>query len=312
MVAISLVIPVYNEADRLGVNFEKIREQIGQTGESFEFIFIDDGSTDETWSYLKTLSRNHNEVFAHRLSRNFGKESAVAAGLSVARGDAVIVMDSDLEHPPELIGKMIHIWREGHAQIVEGVKESRTPEGPLKRMLTKGYFFLFNALTGFDIAQATDYKLLDRSVLDSWAKLSERGVFFRGLVPWLGFRRVALPFHVGTRESGGSRFTYRKLFGLSLQSLISFSALPLYLIPVCGVLFMLFALVIGTISISQWMQGIAVEGFTTVIILQLFIGGTLLLGLGIIGLYLSQLYEEVKGRPRFIIAESTQEQKHSQ
>lgn len=303
MAAISIVIPIFNEASHVEESLTSIIRHVEKAEPDFEMIVVDDGSSDSSWDKIRELKRIEPQIRGLRLSRNFGKEHALAAGISFACGHAVIVMDADLQHPPELIREMIRVWKAGEADIVEGIKETSLPTKNLRQLLSRAYYFLYSLFTGVNLASATDFKLLDRKVVDAWASLPERGMFFRGLISWLGFRKAQIRFNPPPRNSGDSKFTYRKLFHLSLESLLSFSSLPLYLIPAAGFTFLLFALVLGSLSLAQWMAGVAVEGFTTVIILQLFIGGMVLCSLGIIGIYLSKLYEEVKGRPRYIISE---------
>jgi glycosyltransferase involved in cell wall biosynthesis len=301
--SLSIIIPVHNESLVLRSSLAEFTTQARSCTEDYEIIVIDDGSTDDTWSVLTDCSVSNPNVVGYRFTRNFGKDNALAAGLHHAQGAAVIIIDADLEHPPSLIQELYRHWKSGDSKIIEAVRESTPTTSLLRRSLATVHHTLFNRLTGLNLTHATDCKLLDRSVVKAWKALAEREVFFKGLVPWLGFSTLQVPFTPVATDSRKSRWSYRKLFQLSLQSILSFSNIPLYLIPVLGIVFLFFSILLGIVVLSQWLMGTAVEGFTTVIILQLFIGGIVMCSLGIIGLYLSKLYMEVKSRPRYIISE---------
>ena len=252
------------------------------------------------------MAKQHPSIItAVRLSRNFGKENALCAGLETARGDAVIVMDGDLQHPPELIPKMIHIWHQSDADIVEAMKVSRGQESVISKIGSKVFYAIFNYLSGYNLKGASDYKLLDRKVVDAWLRMGERNLFFRGMTAWLGFKRVKIPFEVPVRIGGKSAWSTIKLIKLAIIGLTAFSSLPLHLITLLGCLFLVSAVPIGLQALYLKFIGRAVDGFTTVIVLLLIIGGLLMISLGIIGLYLARIYEEVKGRPRYLISEIT-------
>ena len=298
---LSLVIPIHDEQDNIALLLAELRDVLAQTGESYEILLVDDGSLDASWEVIQRAASSDAAVTGLRLSRNFGKESALAAGIEHARGAAVIVMDADLQHPPALIPQMVEIWRSGRAQVVEARKARPVMAAPGQRWAARCFYALFGRLSGFDMPDATDFKLLDRRVVEAWLGLRERGLFFRGMAAWLGFTRVQLPFAVSERRHGSSRWSLLRLIGLALTALTAFSAAPLRLITFAGGLFALFSLGLGVQTLYRKLAGSAVDGFTTVILLQLITGSLIMLGLGIIGEYLARIYDETKARPRYIV-----------
>lgn len=301
---LSVIVPAFQEAEGLSTSLHAIASATRTTGLSFELIAVDDGSTDATWDVLQALARNLPELVALRLSRNFGKEAAICAGLDRITGDACIVLDADLQHPPDLIPEMVRRWRDEQWDVIEAVKGHRGREPGWQRWLSKTFYRTAEALTGYDLQNGSDFKLLDRRVVEAWRRFGERATFFRGLVAWLGFRRTQVFFDVPGRQTGRSRWSFRALFGLAVHALTSFSALPLQLVTVLGVTMLLLSLGVGAQALRLWLQNRAVPGFTTVILLQLIIGGFLMVSLGIIGTYLARIYDEVKARPRYVVRDS--------
>jgi glycosyltransferase involved in cell wall biosynthesis len=301
---LSIVVPAYQEAAGLAAGLRAIAAAALETALPFEIVVVDDGSTDTTWDVVTASGRELKQVVGVRLSRNFGKEGAIAAGLDAVRGDACIVMDADLQHPPALIPEMVRCWRDGGWDVVEAVKASRGRESFVHRLTTRSFYRAASWLTGHDLQDASDFKLIDRRVMTEWRRLGERATFFRGLVAWLGFSRTQVRFEVPPRHRGSSRWSFMALGGLAVHAVTSFSALPLQLVTVLGLLMLLVALVIGAQALRLWWEGLALPGFTTVILLQLIIGGFLMISLGIIGTYIARVYEEVKGRPRYVVRET--------
>jgi glycosyltransferase involved in cell wall biosynthesis len=301
---LSIVIPAYQEAAGLAAALGAIRDAARQCGLPFEMIVVDDGSTDGTWNVATGLAAQMPELIAIRLSRNFGKESAIAAGLDEMRGDAGIVIDADLQHPPALIPEMVRRWQAEGWDVVEAVKSSRGRENWLHGAVARLFYRGASRLTGYDLQDACDFKLLDKRVIAEWRRLGERATFFRGLVAWLGFRRTQIAFAVPPRPGGGSRWSFGALAGLAVQAVTSFSALPLQLVTFLGFVMLILAIILGAQAIRMWFQGVALPGFTTVILLQLMIGGLLMVSLGIIGTYIARIYEEVKARPRYVVQET--------
>lgn len=301
---LSIVVPAYQEGPGLRAGLRAIREAVARTGLSSEIVVVDDGSTDDTWTVLAGAGREWPELVAVRLSRNFGKEGAIAAGLDVAQGDACIVMDADLQHPPALIPELVRRWQEGGWDVVEAVKSHRGREPFVHRLTARAFYRTAAWFTGYDLQDASDFKLIDRRVLVEWKRLGERATFFRGLVAWLGFSRTHVPFEVPPRQSGRSRWSFGALSGLAVHAVTSFSALPLQVVTVLGVVMLVVALVMGAQAIRLWWAGLALPGFTTVILLQLIIGGLLMISLGVIGTYVARIYDEVKGRPRYVVRDT--------
>ncbi len=301
---LSIVVPAYREQAGIAAALREIRRAVISTGDPFEIIVVDDGSTDGTWEAISALEAEVPELVAIRLSRNFGKEGAIAAGLDVAAGDACIVMDADLQHPPSLLPQMVQRWRDGGWDVVEAVKSHRGRESAVHRMSARTFYRVASWLTGHDLQDASDFKLIDRRVLKEWHRLGERATFFRGLVAWMGFTRTQIAFEVPPRQAGESRWSFRALGGLAVHAITSFSALPLQLVTILGVVMLLVAVLVGAQAVRLWFEGLALPGFTTVILLQLIIGGLLMISLGIIGTYIARIYEEVKRRPRYVVRET--------
>lgn len=303
---VSVVVPALNEEAGIAGALRQIRASTLETGLPLQIIAIDDGSTDGTWAALQSLAPEMPELHAIRLSRNFGKEAAIAAGLDAARGDATLVLDADLQHPPSLIPEMVRRWRDEGWDVVEAVKSYRGVESWWQRRVRRAFYEAAGALTGYRLQDASDFKLLDRRVVDAWRRFGERATFFRGLVAWLGFRRTQVPFDVAPRAAGDTRWSLRGLLRLATDAVTAFSAIPLQLVTALGVLTLVLGAGVGVQALRLWYQGLALPGFTTVILLQLVIGGFLMISLGIIGTYIARIYDEVKGRPRYVIREAAQ------
>lgn len=301
MRSITILLPAYNEAEQLPKTLDEIPKHIPQNYD-YQLLFVDDGSSDDSWQLLSREAALDPHIRAIRFSRNFGKEAAIVAGLLEAEGDAVIVMDCDLQHPPRYLPEFLSYWEQGY-QIVEAVKEERQRESKLKRWAANSYYKLFHRLTGLDLSNASDYKLLDRQVVDVWRQMPERANFFRAQSAWVGFKHKSFPFQVDARTSGESRWSTAKLTRLAMDSITGFSAKPLLWISGLGAIFMVFFLIMAIISLVQKFSGRAADGFTTVILLQLLIGGSTLFSLGLLGIYLERIFAEVKGRPRYLVAD---------
>ncbi|SMC26510.1 dolichol-phosphate mannosyltransferase [Andreprevotia lacus DSM 23236] len=299
---ISIVMPVYHEGPHIEASVRTVHALLNEHAIEHEFVLIDDGSRDNSWEALQQLSHDLPGIHALRLSRNFGKEAALCAGLERAGGDAVVVMDSDLQHPPSCIPEMVKLWREGW-DVVEGVKASRGRESGTYKLGAHAFYKLFHKLSGFDLRGASDFKLMDRRAVEAWQSLKERDTFFRGMSAWVGFKRYRLPFEVAPRTEGVTKWSPWKLGKLFISAITSFSALPLQMVTVLGGLFFVASLAIALQTLYMKFSGHAFSGFTTVILLQLIIGSSLMFSLGIIGTYLARIYDEVKGRPRYLVSE---------
>ncbi|MFC1536424.1 glycosyltransferase family 2 protein [Pseudomonadota bacterium] len=296
----SVVIPAYNEASGLPGALDRIHAVMNGMGENFEIIVIDDGSTDQTWNEIESACERQESVCGIKLSRNFGKENALCAGLDAAEGEAVILMDADMQHPPEVIPELVKVWRQGY-KVVDGVKRIRGQEGLASKMAAGLFYRFLENVTPFQMAGASDFKLMDRDVLNSWKALGERNVFFRGMSAWVGYERGRVEFDVAEREAGESKWSQWGLFGLALKAITSFSTVPLRMVSMTGVLFLVFSIIMAINTLIQYISGEAVTGFATVILLLLIVSSLILLALGVIGEYIARIYEEVKQRPRYLI-----------
>ena len=300
---ISVVIPAYNEEAMIEKTASVISGVLADAEISCELLFVDDGSRDKTWEIIKSVSTRRSAVRGIHFSRNFGKEAAIMAGLAEAKGDCCVVIDCDLQHPPEKIVEMYRLWEQGY-EIVEAWKTSRGTEGKLHTFAAKTFYFAISAATGFDMANASDFKLLDRKAMNALINMRERNAFFRALSSWIGFKTTHVEFDVQEREAGESKWTTRDLARYALSNISSFSTAPMQLVTALGIIMLAVSLILGSIALVQKICGQALEGFTTVILIQLFSGSIVMIGLGIIGYYIAKIYEEIKDRPRYIIADT--------
>jgi len=305
MSKLSIVLPAYNEEENISLVYQTIKELLEQHNINFELVFVNDGSTDNTWNEI--IKINDSRCVGINFSRNFGKEAAINAGLQNATGDCVVVMDSDLQHNPATIIDMHKLWLEGY-EIVEGIKESRGNESKLHKLFVKTFYKLISMLTHINLENTSDFKLLDRKVVNELNSLNEKNRFFRALSFWLGFKHTTVRYKVQNRISGHSKWSTRNLVLYAINNITSFSTAPLQLITLFGCIYLLFAFFLGSFVLIKYLLGYSLEGFTTVILLTLIIGSTLMISLGIIGIYLGKIYEEIKGRPNYIIEERTNKQ----
>lgn len=298
---VTILMPVYNEGEYIYNNVMTVDTFLNNEGIEHQFLLVDDGSRDNSWSEMCRLACDHRHVSIIRLSRNFGKESALCAGLENATGDAIIIMDSDLQHPPEYIPEMVRLWREEGYNVVEGIKEDRGKESLSSKLAALLFYRTFKRTTGIDIGIASDFKLMDRSAVEAWKKLPEKNTFFRGLSAWVGFKRYAMPFKVAPRAGGETKWTFSALVRLAANSITAYTAAPLFIVFWLGVLMGIGALVLTIQTLYNYFAHQSVPGFSTVILLLLFIGSAIMISLSIIGLYIAKIYDEVKARPRYLI-----------
>ncbi|HET6532500.1 MAG TPA: glycosyltransferase family 2 protein [Actinoplanes sp.] len=297
---VSVVAPVYNEGEGVDRFVRRLTEILGPEPIRYELVLVDDGSRDDSWQRIAAHSRLDDRIRGVQLARNFGKENALLAGLEHAGGDAVIVIDSDLQHPPSAIPAMLRLWRDGF-HVVEAVKRNRTGQPLGNRLAAKLFNHTFTRLTTVDLVNATDFRLMSRTALDALLSLPEHASFFRGTSSWIGFRRTTLEVEIDQREGGASRWTVRSLFRLAVNGLTSFTSAPLHLVTLGGLGFAGFSALLGAQTLVRWMRGGSVAGFPTVILLLLVMGTFILLGLGVIGEYLARIHEEVRARPRYLV-----------
>lgn len=302
---ISVVLPAFNEGASLPVVIDTIFESLASTGVASEVLVVDDGSSDDTREVMAAYCVGRPAVRYLRFSRNFGKEAALSAGLEHARGDAVVLMDSDGQHPTSLLPLFIERWRLG-AEVVIGVQKSRR-QPVWRRMLTGWYYRIMEAGGSIVIpANAGDFRLLDRKAVDAINRLPERNRFMKGLYAWVGFRTELIPYDAAPRLAGTSRFSLMKLFGLGITGLTAFSVAPLRLVSLAGLLISLTSLFNGIyLLIEHYVFGDHPSGWATLAVGMMLLSGIQILCLGVIAEYLGRVFEEVKQRPRYVIAEDS-------
>ncbi len=303
---ISIILPAYNEKENIERTANTLSGVLEEAGIPFELVMISDGSVDGTYEEISRLAARDKRMRGAEFSRNFGKEAAIFAGLELARGDACIVMDCDLQHPPQAIPEMVGLWKAGY-EVVEGIKKGRGKESIFHSMFAGMFYGIMSKMMRMDMRSSSDFKLLDRKVVNVLLGLGERNTFFRALSFWTGFRSAKLEYEVQERAFGSSKWSFRSLTRYAVSNVTSFSTVPLQMVTVMGMISILFSFVLAVQTLVKYLVGTAVEGFTTVILLILIIGGFMMLSLGMIGHYLARIYEEVKGRPRYIIRKRTDE-----
>lgn len=300
---LSVVIPAYNEEKMIPKTAETVSRILREQKIPYELVFVNDGSKDDTWHQIEEAAKRHPGIVGVHFSRNFGKEAAILAGLANASGDCCAVMDCDLQHPPETLVEMYRLWEQGY-EVVEGVKHSRGEESALHRASAAAFYHIMTRTVKIDMSRASDFKLMDRKAVDALLAMPERNTFFRALSSWVGYQTTSVEFDVQERTEGESKWSTMSLIRYAIQNIIGFSTAPMQMVTVAGVLVLLFALVLGIQSLFRYFTGRAVEGFTTVILLILIIGSVIMISLGIIGYYIARIYEEVKGRPRYLISKT--------
>jgi len=302
---ISIVVPVFNEQDVLPHLYRWVCEAMKQVDMSWDLIFVDDGSTDRSTEILLELCRQDKRVKVLELSRNFGHQVAIVAGLDYARGEAVVTMDADLQHPPELIPELIKKWKEGY-DVIYTSRRATQDAGPFKTLTSRMFYAMINRLSDVKIPTgAADFRLLDRKIVEAFRSFSERALFLRGLVSWMGYRQAAISYEAASRYAGESKYSFSEMLRFSADGITSFSSVPLYISALVGV-------VISTLSFAyaayaayaRLFTDKTVEGWTSVMVVVLFIGGIQLITLGIQGAYLGRIYNEVKQRPRYLVRRS--------
>lgn len=301
---LSVLIPVYNEAATLPELLRRLPDVLDPLVEDWEIVFIDDGSTDATLMYLRRAHEDDERFRAISLSRNFGKEIATAAGLRYVSGKAAVIMDADLQHPPELLAEFVKHWREGY-QIVYGQRLDRSTDGPVHKFFAKIFYKIYNGLVDTDIPEgAGDFRLLDRRAVDALNKIGERSRFNKGLYSWIGYKSIGVPYTVVERKHGASKWSFTQLLTFAIDGLTSFTTIPLRVWSLLGVIISLFALVYaGGFLFRTLVFGTDMPGFPSLIISVMFFSGIQLISLGVLGQYIGRVYEEVKARPLFIVAE---------
>ncbi len=303
-ITLSVVVPMYNEAAILDDLFNELTSVLEATGESFEIVCVNDASKDGTMESLCAYHEQDPRIKVVSLSRNFGKEIALTAGLDFAAGKAVIPIDADLQDPPELIPEMIAKWREGY-EVVFAVRRSREGESALKRLTSFIFYRVFNVLVETPIPVDTgDYRLMDRAVVDHVCQLRERNRFMKGIFSWVGFKQTGIEFDRRDRHSGKSRWNYFSLWRYAFGGIASFSNVPLRVWSYCGVAISFLAFAYATfLMVRTLIYGIEFPGYASLMVAILFLGGIQLISLGVIGEYLGRVFDEVKRRPMYVVSE---------
>lgn len=300
---LSVIIPSYNEEKCIKHAYNAINSLLVENNIEAEFIFVDDGSQDDTYKKITELSSEKENIIGLHFSRNFGKESAISAGLSATSGDCAVVIDCDLQHPPEKIIEMYSLWEQGY-EIVEGIKKERGQEKLMHSFGAKFFYSVISRMAGFDMANSSDFKLLDRKVVDVLNKMPEKG-FFRAISYWVGYKKATVEYSVKERVNGESKWSTKELIKYALSNISSYSTAPMQTVTVLGVVMLIISVIFGVWALIDKIVGRALEGMTTVIIITIFIGSIIMISLGIIGYYIARIYEEIKGRPKYIISSTT-------
>ena len=297
---LSIVIPAFNEEENICNTAQVVQEIMEQAQIPYEMVFVSDGSKDATFSKVLELAKEDHRIRGLEFSRNFGKEAAIFAGLDAIKGGCAVVMDCDLQHPPQTIVEMYRLWEQGY-EIVEGVKSTRGKESLFHKMFAGSFYKILSSLTGMDMENTSDFKLLDKTVIDVLRDLPERKTFFRAMSFWVGFKSCQVQYDVAERAFGTTKWSFFKLARYAISNIVSFSTKPLGVVSYMGTISIFAGLVMAIQTLVRWITGRALEGFTTVILLLLLLGGGILLGLGILGSYISAIYQEVKQRPRYLV-----------
>lgn len=301
MSVLSVVLPAYNEELIVAKTCRVLREILTEAGISYELVLVDDGSRDKTWDEILKAGKRDANVLGIHFSRNFGKEAAVFAGLAQAAGDAVAVMDCDLQHPPQTLVEMYRLWENGY-EVIEGVKTSRGKESFLHKKSAGLFYGMMSKATKVDMQNASDFKMMDRKVVDSILSMPERNMFFRATSSWVGYKTTYVKFEVQEREAGESKWSTWSLVKYAFTNIVAFTTVPLQFVTIAGMICFGCSLILVLYSLIQYFAGRAVEGYTTTLIVLLLIGSAIMMSLGIIGYYIAKIYEEVKRRPRYIVS----------
>lgn len=302
---ISIIIPCYNEEGNIDLLVHRILNITHFLNHDFELIFIDDGSRDLTINEIQKQCLNYSNIFYLKLSRNFGKDQAIRSGLAVANGDAVITIDADLQHPPDLISKLVNYWEEGFEVIYTYRKKSNPHVNWYQSLCSKIYYKIINSLSSIELEEGiSDFRLIDRKVINSLNLIEEQDIFFRGMIKWVGFQQIGIPYTPEKRANGEVSYSIFKLIKLAVNSVLSFSVKPLLVASVLGVFFAFFAVLLAPYILISYLLGYAVSGWTSLITTIVFFGGLQLFILGMMCLYLSKLYLQNKFRPNYFISKT--------
>jgi len=301
---ISFVIPVYNEGGNIRILYEELTAVLREIKHTYEFIFVDDGSTDESLALIKDLAKEDSRVFYIELSRNFGHQYALKAGLDLSQGDCVVSMDCDLQHPPEVVKKLVEKWEDGYDIVYTRRKEDKKLPR-IKRKTSWLFYAILNKVSDVKLENGTaDFRLMNRKVLEAFSHLNENELFLRGLIKWAGFRQYAIEYTARGRYTGKSKYSFKKMLSLGFRGITSFSVKPLKLIAYLGMMLFLISMILVPYALGSYFIGHTVSGWTSLMITIIFFGSLQLLMIGIIGLYLSKVVIQSKQRPLYFIRET--------
>lgn len=306
----SVIAPIFNESGNIRELVQRVTEVLDSTNESWELILVDDGSTDDSADLIRKFGDDDKRVKPIIFARNFGHQLAVTAGLDYSRGDAVVIIDSDLQDPPEVMIDLIARWKEGY-QVVYAVREEREGESWFKLFTASLFYRLISSITDVKIPlDAGDFRLLDRKVVNVLSQMRERHRFLRGMSSWVGFRQTGVPYRRAARQVGETKYPFRKMFRLAINAVTSFSYFPLQLATYIGFIAAGLSILAipAVVAIRLWGTQTPLLGQATTLIAVLFLGGAQLISLGILGEYIGRLYDEAKGRPLYIVLEAPEEQ----
>ena len=298
---LSVVLPAYNEELMVGKTCRVLAQVLTEAQIPYELVVVNDGSSDRTWEEIQKAGERDANVTGVLFSRNFGKEAAIFAGLAQAGGDVVAVMDCDLQHPPQTLLEMYRLRQDGY-EVIEGVKSDRGKEGFLHKECAGFFYDIMSKATKVNMKDASDFKMLDRKAVDSILSMPERNMFFRATSTWVGYKTTSVEFEVQEREAGVSKWSPWTLVKYAFTNIVAFTTFPLQFVTITGVVCFICSLVLMIYSLIQYFAGSAVEGYTTLLMVLLLVGSTMMISLGIIGYYIAKIYEEVKRRPRYIIS----------
>jgi len=301
---ISIVVPVYNEAANIPLLHKELSTLLSETSYIYEFIFVDDGSTDGSLAVIKELATTNNRVFYIELSRNFGHQYALKAGLDLSNGDCVVSMDCDLQHPPEVVIKLIRKWEEGY----DVVYTRRNPDKKLswvKRTTSSLFYDVMDKISDIKLERGSaDFRLMNRIVLNAFSNLNETELFIRGLVKWAGFKQTAIEYDPRERYAGKSKYNLKKMASFAFRGITAFSVRPLQMIAYLGIILFLISMILVPYAVVSYFMGKAVSGWTSLMISVIFFGSLQLLMIGVVGLYISKLVIQSKQRPHYFIRET--------
>lgn len=301
---LSVIVPVYNEENILDCAV-RLSNTLKSASIKYEIIFVDDGSSNNVWQEIVRLSESKEGIRGIQLSRNFGKENAICAGIDSSVGDCAVCIDADMQHPPEIIPKMYKLWQQGY-EVVEGVKLSRRDKNKCYGICANMFYRIFKSVSHMDFHNSSDFRLLDKKAVTALRSMGEYHVFFRGMSNWIGFKHTRVYFNVNERKTGSGKWTKTRLAELALSALTSYSALPLYLISAAGAVFFILFCIVSAHCIFREIFRHKTELFEIIMLIQLFTSAAFMIGIGILGIYIHNIHDEVLKRPRYIVSRITE------